>query len=163
MNIPSKVLWGEGLFLRPQHFQQQDRYHEARLNETANALHPYCWGVRRLAIDTDALRRGLSLAQVIGARIKLSRRGDEWIGPCHFHAERTPSFTVNDAKGFYHCFGCGAHGDVIRFIADYHRLDFRAACALLGAADRSPPSPHPGWSWAAPAAWHWRRIPPARG
>jgi type VI secretion system protein ImpJ len=37
---PSKVLWGEGLFLRPQHFQQQDRYHEARLNDTATALHP---------------------------------------------------------------------------------------------------------------------------
>jgi len=52
----SKVLWGEGLFLRPQHFQQQDRYHEARLNETAGALHPYCWGVRRLAIDADALK-----------------------------------------------------------------------------------------------------------
>ena len=56
MNIPAKVLWGEGLFLRPQHFQQQDRYHEARLNETSSALHPYCWGVRRLAIDTDALK-----------------------------------------------------------------------------------------------------------
>jgi type VI secretion system protein ImpJ len=56
MNVPSKVLWGEGLFLRPQHFQQQDRYHEARLNETASALHPYCWGVRRLAVDTDALK-----------------------------------------------------------------------------------------------------------
>ncbi|WP_296944927.1 type VI secretion system baseplate subunit TssK [uncultured Massilia sp.] len=56
MNIPAKVLWGEGLFLRPQHFQQQDRYHEARLGETASALHPYCWGVRRLEIDADALR-----------------------------------------------------------------------------------------------------------
>ena len=54
--MPSKVLWGEGLFLRPQHFQQQDRYHEARLNQTACALHPYCWGVRRLSIDLDALR-----------------------------------------------------------------------------------------------------------
>jgi type VI secretion system protein ImpJ len=49
-------LWGEGLFLRPQHFQQQDRYHEARLNDTANALHPYCWGVRKLVIDLDALK-----------------------------------------------------------------------------------------------------------
>ena len=46
MNNPSKVLWGEGLFLRPQHFQQQDRYHEGRLNQTARALHPYGWGVR---------------------------------------------------------------------------------------------------------------------
>src|SRR5690348_10980817 len=53
---PSKVLWGEGLFLRPQHFQQQDRYHEARLNDTAHALHPYCWGVRKLELDHDALK-----------------------------------------------------------------------------------------------------------
>jgi type VI secretion system protein ImpJ len=56
MQTPSKVLWGEGLFLRPQHFQQQDRYHEARLADTASALHPYCWGVRRLDIDPDALK-----------------------------------------------------------------------------------------------------------
>ncbi len=54
--MPSKVLWGEGLFLRPQHFQQQDRYHETRLNQTVGALHPYAWGVRRLAIDHEALR-----------------------------------------------------------------------------------------------------------
>jgi type VI secretion system protein ImpJ len=53
---PSKVLWGEGLFLRPQHFQQQDRYHEARLNDTAKALHPYAWGVRKLELDLDALK-----------------------------------------------------------------------------------------------------------
>ena len=56
MTNASKVLWGEGLFLRPQHFQQQDRYHEARLNDTALALHPYCWGVRQLVIDSDALK-----------------------------------------------------------------------------------------------------------
>ena len=56
MITPAKVLWGEGLFLRPQHFQQQDRYHEARLAEMAAALHPYCWGVRRLEIDADALK-----------------------------------------------------------------------------------------------------------
>lgn len=54
--MPSKVLWDEGLFLRPQHFQQQERYHDARLNQTAGALHPYCWGVRRMTIDLDALR-----------------------------------------------------------------------------------------------------------
>ncbi|GAA0433644.1 type VI secretion system baseplate subunit TssK [Massilia aurea] len=54
--MPSKVLWDEGLFLRPQHFQQQERYHDARLNQTACALHPYCWGVRRMTIDLDALR-----------------------------------------------------------------------------------------------------------
>lgn len=56
MNTPSKVLWGEGLFLRPQHFQQQDRYHEARLHQRASALHPYGWGVRALVLDLEALR-----------------------------------------------------------------------------------------------------------
>ena len=54
----SKVLWGEGLFLRPQHFQQQDAYHEWRLAETARALHPFAWGLRRLHVDTDALATG---------------------------------------------------------------------------------------------------------
>ena len=50
-----KVLWGEGLFLRPQHFQQQDLYHESRLHEVSLALHPYPWGVRQIHIDKDGL------------------------------------------------------------------------------------------------------------
>ncbi|MYM36137.1 type VI secretion system baseplate subunit TssK [Duganella sp. FT94W] len=58
MSIPSKVLWGEGLFLRPQHFQQQDRYHEARLHHTLQALHPYLWGVREMTWDWDGLKAG---------------------------------------------------------------------------------------------------------
>lgn len=53
--MTSKVLWGEGLFLRPQHFQQQDRYHEHRLHETATALHPFAWGVNNVQWDRDAL------------------------------------------------------------------------------------------------------------
>jgi type VI secretion system protein ImpJ len=55
MNPTSKILWGEGLFLRPQHFQRQDAYHEARLADQARVLHPYAWGLRRLVVDTDAL------------------------------------------------------------------------------------------------------------
>ena len=55
MNSASKLLWGEGLFLRPQHFQRQDAYHEARLHHTAHAAHPYVWGVRDVQIDRDAL------------------------------------------------------------------------------------------------------------
>jgi type VI secretion system protein ImpJ len=51
----SKVLWGEGLFLRPQHFQRQDAYHEWRLAEAMRALHPYAWGVRSVRVDTHAL------------------------------------------------------------------------------------------------------------
>ena len=53
--MTSKVLWGEGLFLRPQHFQRQDQYHEHRLNESVKAIHPYAWGVHTLQVDRDAL------------------------------------------------------------------------------------------------------------
>ena len=54
--IPSaKVLWGEGLFLRPQHFQQQDAYHEWRLAQSTKLLHPYAWGVRHLKVDAQEL------------------------------------------------------------------------------------------------------------
>lgn len=65
MNYPSKILWGEGLFLRPQHFQRQDRYHEARLIEFGRAAHPYLWGIRSLKFDMDALASGvLRIAEV---------------------------------------------------------------------------------------------------
>jgi len=53
--MSGKILWGEGLFLRPQHFQQQDQYHEDRLHRTAGLLHPYAWGVGALQVDRDAL------------------------------------------------------------------------------------------------------------
>ncbi len=59
MNHLSKILWGEGLFLRPQHFQRQDLYHESRLIEYGRAMHPYLWGVRNLKFDTDALAVGV--------------------------------------------------------------------------------------------------------
>jgi type VI secretion system protein ImpJ len=55
----SKVLWGEGQFLRPQHFQLQDAYHEWRLAEVGSSLHPYAWGLRKLSIDIDALSTGV--------------------------------------------------------------------------------------------------------
>ncbi|WP_251278994.1 type VI secretion system baseplate subunit TssK, partial [Enterobacter hormaechei] len=54
----SKVLWGEGLFLRPQHFQRQDAYHEARLQDLSQTLHPYAWGARRVRFDPHALAGG---------------------------------------------------------------------------------------------------------
>ena len=55
MSYSAKVLWGEGLFLRPQHFQRQDAYHEARLFESIQAIQPYNWGVRSARFDRDAL------------------------------------------------------------------------------------------------------------
>ncbi len=54
----SKVLWGEGLFLRPHHFQQQDAYHEWRVVQAARSLHPYAWGIRNIKVDPDALQAG---------------------------------------------------------------------------------------------------------
>jgi type VI secretion system protein ImpJ len=59
MSYSSKVLWGEGLFLRPQHFQRQDMYHESRLREIGLALHPYSWGLRSVEIDHDSLSSGV--------------------------------------------------------------------------------------------------------
>jgi len=58
VNPTSKVLWGEGLFIRPQHFQQQDAYHEWRLVQAMRNVHPYAWGVRSVKVDTDALQAG---------------------------------------------------------------------------------------------------------
>jgi type VI secretion system protein ImpJ len=58
MTLPAKILWSEGLFLRPQHFQQQDRYHEARVHATALAAQPMLWGVQAFELDTAALANG---------------------------------------------------------------------------------------------------------
>lgn len=58
MTLPAKILWNEGLFLRPQHFQQQDRYHEARLHATVLAAQPMLWGVQSFELDTAALANG---------------------------------------------------------------------------------------------------------
>ena len=65
--------------------------------------------------------------------MKLIRAGREWKACCPFHNEKTPSFTVNDDKGFYHCFGCGAHGDAIRFLTDQRGMQFMDAVKELAA------------------------------
>ncbi|WP_137938694.1 type VI secretion system baseplate subunit TssK [Chitinivorax sp. B] len=67
MNPASRVLWGEGLFLRPQHFQLQDAYHDAQLAATSRLLHPYCWGVRALQLDSAALAAGVFSLQTLHA------------------------------------------------------------------------------------------------
>lgn len=79
----------------------------------------------------DELRNRIALSGVIGRTVKLIRAGREWKACCPFHNEKSPSFTVNDEKGFYHCFGCGAHGDVIRFLTDHEGLGFREAVDRL--------------------------------
>ena len=79
----------------------------------------------------DELRSRISIADVVGNKVKLTKRGREYTGLCPFHNEKTPSFTVNESKGFYHCFGCGAHGDIIKFEMDANGLPFIEAVKKL--------------------------------
>ena len=79
----------------------------------------------------DELRSRISIADVVGNKVKLTKRGREYLGLCPFHHEKTPSFTVNESKGFYHCFGCGAHGDIVKFEMDANGLPFIEAVKKL--------------------------------
>ena len=79
----------------------------------------------------EELRARLPLSDIVGSRMKLTRAGREHKGCCPFHNEKTPSFTVNDTKGFFHCFGCGAHGDIVGFVMQHDRLSFPEAVELL--------------------------------
>ena len=79
----------------------------------------------------DDIRDRVGLVDVVGRRVKLVRKGREYGGLCPFHNEKTPSFTVNEEKGFYHCFGCGANGDVIAFVMNAEKLSFPEAVEHL--------------------------------
>jgi len=92
----------------------------------------------------DELRARVTLSSVVQRTTKLQRAGSEWKACCPFHNEKTPSFTVSDSKGFYHCFGCGAHGDVIRWMTDQRGLAFMDAVKELAAeAGMEVPAPDP--------------------
>lgn len=79
----------------------------------------------------DKLRSTILVSEVIGKKVKLKASGKEFHGLCPFHNEKTPSFTVNDQKGFYHCFGCSAHGDVISFVMQNDGMDYKDAVNKL--------------------------------
>jgi len=84
------------------------------------------------------------LSALIGRTVKLQRAGREWKACCPFHNEKTPSFTVNDEKGFYHCFGCGAHGDAISWLTEARGLAFMDAVKeLADQAGMAVPAPDP--------------------
>jgi len=92
----------------------------------------------------DELRTRVTLSSVVMRTTKLQKAGREWKACCPFHNEKTPSFTVSDEKGFYHCFGCGAHGDVIRWMTDQRGLEFMDAVKELAAeAGMEVPAPDP--------------------
>ena len=72
------------------------------------------------------------IVPVVSQHVYLRRTGKDYTGLCPFHTEKTPSFTVSPAKQMYHCFGCGAGGDVIAFIQAVQNCDFKEACVYLG-------------------------------
>jgi DNA primase len=92
----------------------------------------------------DELRARTLLSALIGKTLKITKAGREFKGCCPFHNEKTPSFYVNDDKGFYHCFGCSAHGDAIRWMTDQRGLGFMDAVKeLADTAGLQLPAPDP--------------------
>ena len=80
----------------------------------------------------EEIRARCNIVDVVGAYLpELRRRGSTYKCNCPFHKEKTPSFTVNDARQIFHCFGCGAGGDVFRFVMDYEKVDFVTAVKVL--------------------------------
>ena len=90
----------------------------------------------------DEIRARLPVSQVVSRRVPLKRAGREWKGLSPFNKEKTPSFTVNDQKGFYHCFSSGKHGDIFGFLMETEGLSFPEAVERL-AGDAGVPMPKP--------------------
>ncbi len=80
---------------------------------------------------TDELRQRLSIVDIVSRRVPLTKKGQNYWGCCPFHNEKTPSFSVSEDKGFYHCFGCGEHGDIISFTMKSENVDFKTAIKEL--------------------------------
>lgn len=85
--------------------------------------------------NVDKIKERLSVADVVGAYLKLQKAGSNFKAKCPFHNEKTPSFFVSPDRGSYYCFGCGAKGDIFNFIQEIEGLDFLGALKLL--ADRA--------------------------
>lgn len=79
----------------------------------------------------DDLLDRTDIVEVIDGRVSLRKSGQNYSGLCPFHNEKSPSFTVSQSKQFYHCFGCGAHGNAIGFLMEFERLEFPAAVEML--------------------------------
>lgn len=88
----------------------------------------------------DELRDRVRISDVVGRKVRLIRRGHNHVGLCPFHNEKTPSFSVNEQKGFYHCFGCGVSGDIVTFVMETEGLSFPEAVEQL-ATDAGIPLP----------------------
>src|SRR5262249_40882737 len=92
--------------------------------------------------DVAAVRQASNIVRVIGEHVRLRPVGGSarWTGRCPFHEEKTPSFSVNEAKQFFKCFGCGAGGDVITFVMRIHGFTFPETVKMLGEMAGIPPA-----------------------
>lgn len=90
----------------------------------------------------EQIKDAMPVSRVVGARVPLRKQGHTLVACCPFHKEKSPSFHVNDARHSYHCFGCGAHGDVIRFLTEYEGMSFPEAVERL-ANEAGIPLPKP--------------------
>jgi DNA primase len=79
----------------------------------------------------DLIKSRVQIMDVVRAKVELKKRGGDYIGICPFHSEKTPSFTVNNIKGFFYCFGCQAGGDVIGFVSHSTGMNYRDAAFKL--------------------------------
>lgn len=86
----------------------------------------------------DRLKSQINMSDLVSRRVKLTKKGKDYFGRCPFHNEKTPSFSVNDTKQFYHCFGCGANGDIINFVEETEGLDFAESVKYLAKAYNIP-------------------------
>ena len=80
-----------------------------------------------------ALKQKNDIIEVLRGYVALDRKGGNHWACCPFHHEKTPSFAVNEAEQFYHCFGCGASGDVVKFVQEIESTDFMGAVRILAA------------------------------
>lgn len=93
----------------------------------------------RNALSLEEFKARLPIAEIIGRYVHLVRRGREFSGLCPFHQEKSPSFTISEEKGFYHCFGCNQHGNAVDFIMAIEGLDFGQAIQRLADLTGLPP------------------------
>lgn len=90
-----------------------------------------------MAIPRDFINELIArtdIVELIDRKVPLKKAGKNYSACCPFHSEKSPSFTVSRDKQFYHCFGCGAHGNAIDFVMEYDRLDFIDAIEDLAAS-----------------------------
>lgn len=82
--------------------------------------------------EAELIKSRLLLSKIIGSKIRLQNKGSSgYVGLCPFHKEKTPSFLVNDERANYHCFGCGAHGDIFTFLMQYEGMNYKEALEQL--------------------------------